>query len=549
MYLLLIPLALVARADFATTITGLASLDDMRAGTNLVAFAVPEDQQGVDLNGDGDQIDDVLHVHMVDSGVTRNIGLAVSPVSFELFLVRGTRVAFEVSEMDQGGTDLDGDGSIFDRVLFVYDAATDSVHNLGVPGQFYSNSLADPEWIPVAVGEALTNTDFNGDGDVNDQVLFVYRMSTGVLQGTATAIEFVVTPAIRNGRMAYAASEHDSGADLTGDGDQNDFCLFTRDLISEVDTNWQIPARDLQLGAERLAFLVHEPMAGMDLGGDGERFDYVPHVLDFQSATITNTGLAYRRFQGIQFDGRYLLTPVNELREATDFNGDGDIFLFDDVLHLTDTQTGTTTNLGISTDIIFGSRRDKRRVAYAVSEEYEGGLDANGDGDASDNLLASFDFQSTLLTPSSMELSFGFQLAGPFVASATAEGGKDDFNGNGSTFDKVLFLHNLATGTTLNTRVAVRDMQIVGRLAVYRRVPVLDAVDLGGSPTPAEDVAWIDLTDGTSGRTNLTATSRGYTAGDSFFAYATPERLFGAGTDLNGDGDLGDRVLVIRRRQ
>jgi hypothetical protein len=62
-------------ATLALTNLQLAT-ERMRMGRRHVAFTVIESRQGVDLNGDGDQLDRVLHLHWLASGETVNLGLA-----------------------------------------------------------------------------------------------------------------------------------------------------------------------------------------------------------------------------------------------------------------------------------------------------------------------------------------------------------------------------------------------------------------------------------------------------------------------------------------
>jgi hypothetical protein len=81
----------------------------------ILAFRTREsDQDTTDLNGDGDTLDYVGHLHDLSTGVTTNLELATETIA-----VAGSTVAFRVNESQQGGTDLNGDGDATDAVLFV----------------------------------------------------------------------------------------------------------------------------------------------------------------------------------------------------------------------------------------------------------------------------------------------------------------------------------------------------------------------------------------------------------------------------------------------
>ena len=85
---------------------------------NRLVFQVPEyDQAHGDLNGDGDDLDLVPHIHDIARGTTRGLGTAAS--SFHGFLIEKDRLVIRVEEDDQGGMDLNGDGDAVDRVVHV----------------------------------------------------------------------------------------------------------------------------------------------------------------------------------------------------------------------------------------------------------------------------------------------------------------------------------------------------------------------------------------------------------------------------------------------
>lgn len=91
---------------------------------SVFTYQVREYDAGVDLNGDGDQSDGILHLLDARSGVIENLGLsaAFSPLdNFGQF--DGTRLFLQVGEQYQGNTDLNGDGDTLDTILHVVQLA------------------------------------------------------------------------------------------------------------------------------------------------------------------------------------------------------------------------------------------------------------------------------------------------------------------------------------------------------------------------------------------------------------------------------------------
>jgi hypothetical protein len=106
-------------AQKATRNLGLASLWPS-VGTHVVGFLVEERRQGnMDLNGDGDAFDAVVHVfdgrrrRILNLGLAEREGIPSIPTA-------GNIVAFGVHEKAQGNTDLNGDGDTDDRVIHVF---------------------------------------------------------------------------------------------------------------------------------------------------------------------------------------------------------------------------------------------------------------------------------------------------------------------------------------------------------------------------------------------------------------------------------------------
>ena len=112
----------------------------------LVAFRTSEEAQNqTNLNafsggmatGDADVLDHVLHVYDAANGVLRNPGQAVTPCMIPEcdprlpYVVSGGKVTFLTLESDQGGQDLNGDGTTDQLIIQVYDFCTDTVVVIG----------------------------------------------------------------------------------------------------------------------------------------------------------------------------------------------------------------------------------------------------------------------------------------------------------------------------------------------------------------------------------------------------------------------------------
>jgi hypothetical protein len=205
-------------------------------GFNLVGetLAIPvseSEQGGVDLNGDGDAADRVLHIHDIATSSTTNLEVAVSGAVNQWtrpIKLREGLFAFIVNEQDQGGVDLNNDGDFNDAVVHVYDATSAVLTNLGLAG--YVPAAAESRVI-VNVREAdQGNTDLNGDGDTDDTVTHVYDALTGTITNLGIAAGDGVVDSEHN-LLALSVNESlQGGRDLNGDGDALDGVVHVYDL-------------------------------------------------------------------------------------------------------------------------------------------------------------------------------------------------------------------------------------------------------------------------------------------------------------------------------
>jgi len=175
--------------DLATGSWNEANLpaDTVDAAGDLVAFLSPEDQEGADLNGDGDLDDRVLRLLVGTPTSPRLVEPALAAEELVLGGHPGNEiVAFRVAETAQG-VDLNGDSDLLDDVLHVYDVATDQVLNTGQAVTPCRLEACDPR-VPYKVGrdtvtfltfEPNQGMDLNGDGDAlapDDLVVQVFNV-------------------------------------------------------------------------------------------------------------------------------------------------------------------------------------------------------------------------------------------------------------------------------------------------------------------------------------------------------------------------------------
>ena len=196
-------------------------LGRLRVAGNLVFFNVVESRGSNDLNEDGDTRDNrILHVYNASTGMTTNLKLALAR---RVPQIAGNLISFKVSEKNQGNTDLNGDGDAADKVVFVYDASTDTITNLKLLG--FGDSTTDGNLVVVKARESNQgNTDLNGDGDAADTVVHVYNANTGMTTNLKIAVGG--DPVVQGGLAVIPVSESRQGqTDLNNDGDTEDDVL------------------------------------------------------------------------------------------------------------------------------------------------------------------------------------------------------------------------------------------------------------------------------------------------------------------------------------
>jgi len=418
-----------------------------------------------DLNGDGDRADFVAQIADLASGVRTNLGLAVSFINFERFVLQDGVLALLVSELDPGsfGTcgqnaDLNGDGDRGDDVLFLHDVARGTTINTHIAA---ASLFLGGGRLATTTSEAAQRADLNGDGDRNDFVVQLVDLATGAVQNLGLPGTVL---ALGSTRVLASINELQERAhDRNGDGDTNDDVLASYDIATASWTNhglWAFASNQGKRYRDERTVLFYVAEAGQhaDLNGDGDTNDFVLHLFDLAQGSVTSTGF------GVVQGGSILSLPmltggrasfwVDEVAQRADLNGDGDAF--DAVLHVRDVRSGATRNLGVTTsadDEPF-SLASTRHIA-AVATEQSQGQDLNGDGDLYDRVLYLYDAKlDTLTSLGVLGLDQGLYALSERVLVYSVHETPADLNGDGDIQDDVLLLRRLDTGTTYNLGVA-----------------------------------------------------------------------------------------------
>jgi len=464
-----------------------------------IAFGVDEEQR--DLNGDGDAQDTVLHLADLRSMTVVNLGAAISadltdseddwPVA-----ISGDLIAYQVSEAEQGGQDLNNNGATGDDVLFLYDPASKQKTSLGITvaapawlgGKLYfeqseaaqrkdlsgdgdTNDLVlgvyDPatkqitnlgmecghgfrgagDWIATMTSEAGVRRDLNLDGDATDHVVQLYQISakrwlnTGLTSASEIEVQVQLTPRL----LAVGVEEAQMGnRDLNGDGDTKDCVLHVLTLPADAKANPGIFNTRLDasggFSAEDnfVGFVCSETaQGGKDLNGDKDTKDDVAHVYVLGQQTVINTKL--EGIQGVVAGGGKLAIPCSEQDQGNvDFNGDKDTE--DYVLFLYDVAKNQLINTRCTVeDVLYGK---EGTLMWTILEEDQGDKDLNRDGDTDDSIAAIMDMrtgQYAITGFAVYETLLGVARGGAFAVDEEDQGGRD-LRGDRDTDDEVLFL-------------------------------------------------------------------------------------------------------------
>ncbi len=357
----------------------LAPSNLLAAHGSTVAFT--RDEAGVfDLNADGDASDfAVLHLYDADSGRVVNTSFAIWPGTLT---IQDGFAGFGVSESQQGGLDLNGDGDA-DDVVFVAVEATNGLTRIpGFDAGFDGESFAaffDPDSKGFLLTVPEKDLDRNGDGDTADLVALLYEPRSDRIFDTALAVPY--SALVQAGAwIGVPVGEQEQGElDLDRDGRIESSVPHVFDTRTGRSVNlgfrgswlagleqqllglrvvidgdvlleselfaWDPRARRVRrtgvdvlgvLGSSGDRALVHAAETTEDLNGDGDRLDFVLAVYEGSTGTVRSLRVATSSFGTSSFvdrlaPGGMAVVLVPEAAQGVDLNGDGD--LLDQVLH------------------------------------------------------------------------------------------------------------------------------------------------------------------------------------------------------------------------
>ena len=435
-----------------------------------VAFYQEEFEK--DLNRDGDIDDTLLCVarvqrpRVIDTGLVVDEDSADDPEDWAVDIsADGRYAAVLVYESDAGDTDLNGDGESEDEILHLYDLNTRKATNLRIEASrptFWRNKIL------FTSDEAVEKKDFNGDGDMRDEVLLIYDLDTR--QITNTKIEAVQGFRVSGNWAACETSEADQGrTDLNGDGDVFDLVILLYNLETGEIVNTKLDSYlEWAVTPYMVASVIQERREGLkgkDFNGDGDLNGAFVRVFNIE--TRTSTDIKRDGGAGMSAAGKLLAFVARERVEKADLNGDGD--QRDAVAYVYNLDTGKTINLGrdASQGIVVLKHN---KIAFATSESSQGVKDLNGDKDTRDIVLLVYDagrnrvFNTKYTVDSELFAYPGGNLLG-FLALESDQGNRD-MNGDRDTDDDIACVYNAAGNSIYMSRQAAVDVMSAGKSAV-----------------------------------------------------------------------------------
>lgn len=405
-------------------------------GNTVIVQMSEVDNGKKDLNGNGFVGDDVM-VSINPS--TRQI----TPLgaSGRRPTVVGGKVYF-IQQEEDAKRDLNGDGDQRDGVMATVDPATRTVESLGM--ECSDRFRAAGDWIATSTSEVMQGAkDLNGDGDTGDVVAQLYQISTKKWTNTGLECTFEIelTPKL----MAVGTAEARQGnKDMNGDGDTTDVVCQVWDLAKATPFNTGRDCSiDLSADANVVGFICAENNQGKtDLNGNKEVGDEVAHAYVLGASAPVNIG---RDASGglVAVGGKVAFSCSETIQGLRDMNGDKDaddlaLLIYDPVKHAV-----ANVNYAVDGQLIgFGSN-----LAFRVAEIDQGDRDINRDGDPDDTCLAICNVATNSVSVPGYASAEYFHLADGWVGFGVMEieQGDRDLNADGDSDDEIVHLARLKT--------------------------------------------------------------------------------------------------------
>ena len=473
---------------------------------------------------------------------------------YDLGSTIGRNVLFTVSEsaMNQ---DLNDDGDMFDPVLHRLEVDSWTVTNLGVVP--VGTALFDPDQprhVLLTVREDQpAGNDRNGDGDSLDSVFVHLDLATGLLRDSGLAAGYAI---VSGGWAALHVEESSQGnQDLDGNGFLSRTAFAWNLESAEAPIGLGLPVPSVQPAAHdgTLLFNAYEGTTTGDLNGDGDLQDWVLQAFTVQDRQLHNTQLATNQPFGAGADAAF---TVPEAGEGHDLNGDGD--LLDQVQFVRDGASGIVVNLELATGVPIISTghgyiqpvarsMDESAIAFHVPEKGQGVGSLNGDPDKTDHVLFVHEFSSGT-TRNVGYAAWQLLVQDGWLVFEAREGTQEaDLNGDGDLGDLVAQVMEVSTGELWNTGFVTSGISSSFPFSGHGRwltLSVRETTDLNGDGDTSDLVlVAVDARNRRVVSSGLAHTPIGPTHNAPAVTVRANEQFNGA--DLNGDGDLLDGVLHL----
>ena len=317
-----------------------------------VSVLAPEYLQGpgADHNGDGDTND--MGIFAID---TRDGSLITTGMAGGSIHSASRWLTMFVRELEQGGTDYNGDGDTFDTIVMFHNVANGSVWNTeraasdapnGLPRPHSSHGSGHYRRIVVSeISESRTGMDLNGDGFLLNDIIQIFDPRTkGITSPEAQSScmlgehDVVAVNRAHIGTCKFEALHQP--ADENGDGDFTDMiagATWTR-ASGSVSTGRSMDVSvPMRLVKHRGFFISLERDERKDFNNDGDTIDRLLHSFDLDTGELHNyvISVAYNPLPTKYVwanDDEALVFLADERADGVDYNGDGDTY--DHVVHV-----------------------------------------------------------------------------------------------------------------------------------------------------------------------------------------------------------------------
>jgi hypothetical protein len=340
---LLLPFTAWAQVSWTVNNSGATGYWPTVSG-DRIAFMADEYMDGIDYSGDGEIGDDAVSIVEVSTATFTPLG----PEGYDTS-IDGDLIAFYLDEHTAG---VNGTA--------VYDIATDTLIDLGMDGQW-----------PVLSG-GIVAVDTVRTGWATFQGMSYYDLDAGTLIDTGEVGHNV---SLSGGVIAYEKSEWRVAEDLNGDGDLDDTLLFTYDIATGNVFATGVVGRYPAISGSVIAYSTPESEFGVDKNGDGIVGTWPMIVSTYDLASGEVTYLDGFGFPSI--DGTLVAWSQDEGWLGIDDNGDGDTD--DEIVMFCDLRDGTVENTGVVGIFTWNQHVDGAVIAFETPE-LDVDLDLNGDG-------------------------------------------------------------------------------------------------------------------------------------------------------------------------